>query len=153
MYLLSLILPSAVAAFEAATDNTNLFVTAAIVGAITIGGLSLRTCRTNSSGKQTAEPEKVKKGSTQEDNDLPTPVTDKAYTLEEVKKHNSEGSCWIIVEDKVYDATPYLCNHPGGAYAILQFAGDDATEDYKEIHSAEADKLLARHQIGYIAKA
>ena len=33
------------------------------------------------------------------------------YTLNEVKKHNKENDCWIIVKNKVYDVTPFLKYH------------------------------------------
>lgn len=32
----------------------------------------------------------------------------KKFTKEEVKQHNSEQSCWVIFDDKVYDVTAFL---------------------------------------------
>ena len=32
----------------------------------------------------------------------------KTFTKEEVAKHASEESCWIIIENKVYDVTNWL---------------------------------------------
>jgi nitrate reductase (NAD(P)H) len=36
---------------------------------------------------------------------------------------------------QVYDATPFLEDHPGGADSIIIVAGQDATEDFNAIHS------------------
>jgi len=56
------------------------------------------------------------------------------YTLEEVAKHNSKQSCWVVLDGKVLDVTSFLSEHPGGELAILTFAGKDATEEFNMIH-------------------
>ena len=43
----------------------------------------------------------------------------------------------------MYDATDYLQDHPGGADSILLMAGEDATEDFMAIHSADAKRKLS----------
>jgi L-lactate dehydrogenase (cytochrome) len=55
-------------------------------------------------------------------------------TGEEVTKHNSRDSCWVIVHGRVYDVTEFLEEHPGGPKVILKYAGKDATEEYEPIH-------------------
>jgi nitrate reductase (NAD(P)H) len=72
----------------------------------------------------------------------------KTFTAEEVQKHNTEHDCWIIVNNKVYDATEYLELHPGGADSIVINAGEDATEDFVAIHSMKATKMLDKYYIG-----
>ncbi|KZO93869.1 hypothetical protein CALVIDRAFT_539522 [Calocera viscosa TUFC12733] len=57
---------------------------------------------------------------------------------EEVAKHNTRESCWIIVHGKVYDVTEFLPEHPGGMKIILKYAGKDATEEYDPIHPPDA---------------
>ncbi|EMD41756.1 hypothetical protein CERSUDRAFT_41345 [Gelatoporia subvermispora B] len=67
----------------------------------------------------------------------------KAWSLEEVAEHNSRSSCWVIVNNKVYDVTDFLPEHPGGAQIILKYAGRDATAAYEPIHPPDAlDKNL-----------
>merc|ERR1711990_842747 len=56
------------------------------------------------------------------------------YTLEEVAKHNTKESCWVVLDGKVLDVTSFLADHPGGELAILTFAGKDATEEFNMIH-------------------
>jgi len=72
----------------------------------------------------------------------------KLFTMAEVEKHNTEEDCWIIVKDRVYDATEYLELHPGGIDSITINAGADATEDFVAIHSAKATKMLEKYYIG-----
>lgn len=52
-----------------------------------------------------------------------------AYTKAEVAKHNKTDDAWIIIENKVYDVTSYVEEHPGGD-AILRHVGGDATEGF-----------------------
>ncbi|KAL5482343.1 hypothetical protein ACEPAI_8937 [Sanghuangporus weigelae] len=59
-------------------------------------------------------------------------------SLDEVAKHNSAKSCWVIIKNKVYDVTDFLPEHPGGAKIILKYAGKDATEAYEPIHPPDA---------------
>lgn len=64
-------------------------------------------------------------------------------TGEEVAKHNSRESCWVIVHGRAYDVTEFLPEHPGGPKIILKYAGKDATEEYEPIHPPDTlDKFL-----------
>jgi cytochrome b involved in lipid metabolism len=47
----------------------------------------------------------------------------KQYTWKEVAKHNSEESCWVALDRKVYDVTGFLEKHPGGKEYLLLAAG------------------------------
>ncbi|KAH7931134.1 hypothetical protein BV22DRAFT_1027892 [Leucogyrophana mollusca] len=60
------------------------------------------------------------------------------FSLQEVSKHTTTTSCWVIIRNKVYDVTSFLFDHPGGAQVILRYAGGDATEAYVPIHPSDA---------------
>ena len=52
---------------------------------------------------------------------------------------------------QVYDATPYLKDHPGGADSILISAGQDASDEYDAIHSSKAKAMVENYYIGDLA--
>ncbi|GBG33368.1 Long-chain specific acyl-CoA dehydrogenase, mitochondrial [Hondaea fermentalgiana] len=52
----------------------------------------------------------------------------------EVKRHNKEEDAWIVINDCVYDVTKFAMLHPGGEKLLLQYAGEDATEDFYGLH-------------------
>jgi len=78
---------------------------------------------------------------------------EQGISMEEVQKHNDEKASWIVVKDRVYDATPYLEDHPGGASSILMVAGQEATEDFEAVHSKKAWDMLEDYYIGPLRKA
>ncbi|CAH3020124.1 unnamed protein product [Porites evermanni] len=76
----------------------------------------------------------------------------KKYTLEEVKKHNQAGSSWLVIDNKVYDVTKFLDEHPGGEEVLLEQAGGDATENFEDVgHSSDARELMLTYLIGELA--
>jgi len=69
-------------------------------------------------------------------------------TMKEVEQHNDEKSCWFVVKNRVYDGTPFLEGHPGGASSMLIVAGQEATEDFDAVHSAKAWAQLEDYYLG-----
>ena len=57
------------------------------------------------------------------------------FYIHEVEKHNTENDCWIIIDTIIYDLSEFINFHPGGKNIILSFAGKDATNIFKKIHS------------------
>ncbi|CCM00903.1 uncharacterized protein FIBRA_02949 [Fibroporia radiculosa] len=67
----------------------------------------------------------------------------RVWSLQEVAQHNASSSCWVVINNKVYDVTDFLPAHPGGDKIILKYAGRDATAAYEPIHPKDAlDKHL-----------
>jgi cytochrome b involved in lipid metabolism len=79
------------------------------------------------------------------------------YTKEQVKEHDNEISCWIIIDEKVFDVTRYLERHPKkGRKELIESCGKDATKgwnqkgDKQKPHSAKARKQLEGYEIGHL---
>lgn len=71
------------------------------------------------------------------------------YTRCQVRRHNHEGSAWIVAGDNIYDVTESMHNHPGGTECLLRRAGGarDCTRDF-EFHSQRAMKQVNRLLVG-----
>jgi len=65
----------------------------------------------------------------------------------QIAKHNTKDDCWIILEGKVYDITNFFGLHPGGARALMNFAGKDASSNL-EFHSSLMMKQAKAFYIG-----
>ncbi|KAF9411912.1 fatty acid alpha-hydroxylase [Podila epigama] len=65
----------------------------------------------------------------------------KSFTRTQVQAHNTEASCWVIHDNKVFDMTSFVQDHPGGEDYILDHAGQDITNLMK-------DELLHTHSEG-----
>ena len=65
----------------------------------------------------------------------------RGISIEEVKKHDNEKSCWFVVKGNVYDGTPYLQDHPGGASSIF-LAGGPQWLRFEAVHSTRAWEML-----------
>ncbi|EJD52506.1 nitrate reductase [Auricularia subglabra TFB-10046 SS5] len=79
------------------------------------------------------------------------PMTDpnvkRLITREELASQDKTRP-WFVVRGEVYDGTGFLGEHPGGGDSILLVAGEDATEDFIAIHSADGRSKLAQFHIG-----
>jgi flavocytochrome c len=58
----------------------------------------------------------------------------RVITMAEVEEHNKDNDCWVVIENKVYDTTKFLDDHPGGKRAIVMYAGKDATKEFNMLH-------------------
>ena len=75
----------------------------------------------------------------------------KIYTINEVRMHNREDDCWIIIENDVYNLTEFLYKHPGGKNVLFENAGKDVTENFEaQGHSEIARDILQTYLIGTI---
>ena len=66
---------------------------------------------------------------------------------DEVAEHNSTSSCWLVIDNLVYDVTNF--HHPGGNDRLFDLAGTDVTQNFMAIgHSMAAHRQLRRLLIG-----
>lgn len=73
------------------------------------------------------------------------------YNLSEVSNHCTEDDCWIVIFDRVYNVTPFLSDHPGGEYIMMEFAGRDATIPFRSTrHGKDSYQMLSRYLIGIL---
>ncbi|SNX85357.1 probable SCS7 - required for hydroxylation of ceramide [Melanopsichium pennsylvanicum] len=74
------------------------------------------------------------------------------FSTDDVSKHNTSVSCWVIHQGKVYDVTNFVQDHPGGDDLILRYAGKDMgdimDDPQEHSHSDSAYELLQEHIIG-----
>lgn len=73
-----------------------------------------------------------------------------SYTWEEVARHNTAESAWVIVRGRVYDVTGFLDKHPGGREMLLLAAGRECTDLFAMYHalSDKPERYLASYDIG-----
>ena len=76
-----------------------------------------------------------------------------SFTATTVSTHNTANDCWLIINKKVYDATSFISQHPGGDTAIISYCGADATAAFDAIkggrgHSSNATAILESLFIG-----
>lgn len=57
-------------------------------------------------------------------------------TIDELRKHDKEDSPWFVVNGEVYDGTPFLEGHPGGAQSIISAAALDSTDEFMAIRES-----------------
>jgi len=78
------------------------------------------------------------------------------YTAAQIAKHNTQKSCWVVVDGKVYDATSYMNAYPDGKDLILPYCGKDGTAAFNSKGfgagtSDNAKKELASLFVGELA--
>lgn len=79
----------------------------------------------------------------------------RAWALADVRKHNSEDSCWMVLHGTVYDITSFLPKHPGGRSILLKNSGQDATVAFDSVHPVEIleeyltpDQIIGKVELG-----
>lgn len=73
--------------------------------------------------------------------------------LSEILAHNNSKSCYVRIDEKVYDVTEFLDDHPGGGDLILEYAGKDVKEIMNDtishFHSESAYEMLDELLVGF----
>jgi cytochrome b involved in lipid metabolism len=72
-------------------------------------------------------------------------------SLAEVAKHTEYDDCWLVVEDKVYDVSKFMEDHPGGPKPLVLYGGKDATEEFTMIHHPDIIKAYGElYRVGVL---
>ncbi|EAS35879.3 cytochrome b5 [Coccidioides immitis RS] len=78
---------------------------------------------------------------------------DKEFTLREVAAHDTKKDLYLIVNEKVYNVTSFVDEHPGGEEVLLDVGGQDATEAFEDVgHSDEAREILEGLLVGKVKR-
>ncbi|KAL8253196.1 hypothetical protein R6Q59_036889 [Mikania micrantha] len=76
---------------------------------------------------------------------------EKTFVFDDVSNHNKADDCWLIISGKVYDVTPFIDDHPGGAEVWLRVTGKDASVDFSDVgHSDIAKEKMKKYYVGQI---
>lgn len=80
-------------------------------------------------------------------------LVEKTYSQAEISSHDREDDCWIAIENRVYDITAYLPDHPAEPEILLPWCGKEATQAWLtknkgRPHSPRASQLLEKYRVG-----
>jgi cytochrome b involved in lipid metabolism len=75
------------------------------------------------------------------------------YTVDEVRKHETESDCWVIWHGNVYRLPEdFIVSHPGGPI-LMESAGRDGTIMFEDNgHPDSARDLMKEFKIGTLKK-
>ncbi|PSK54725.1 cytochrome b5-like protein 1 [Elsinoe australis] len=77
----------------------------------------------------------------------------KELTYSDVAEHNTKKDLYVVVHDKVYNASSFVDEHPGGEEVMLDVGGQDATEAFEDVgHSDEAREILNGMLVGNLKR-
>lgn len=131
--------------------NENKFFALSVIVVLLVGGvISYSYLKPRNSYPVKQPITNINKANTDSSNNANTP---KKYSLLDVAKHNIQTDCWQAIDGKVYNLTSVIDVHPGGAQAVIQFCGQDATVGFNDRngngpHPNGANEDLANFYIG-----
>ncbi|KAI7699269.1 hypothetical protein KC353_g16543, partial [Hortaea werneckii] len=77
----------------------------------------------------------------------------KELTYSDVSEHTSKKDLYMVIHDKVYNASSFVDEHPGGEEVLLDVGGQDATEAFEDVgHSDEAREILNGLLVGNLKR-
>lgn len=70
-------------------------------------------------------------------------------SMDEVRKHKTEGEMWTVLKGRVYNISPYMKFHPGGVDMLMKTVGKDCTSLFNKYHAwVNAEFLLEKCLVG-----
>ena len=77
-----------------------------------------------------------------------------SYSWDEIQRHASGDSLWIVLDGEVYDVTGWQNEHPGGVGRLREWAGKDASQAFRQAkHGPLTDVLRLNYRIGRVEPA
>jgi cytochrome b involved in lipid metabolism len=74
-------------------------------------------------------------------------------SIDEVRAHNTLVDGWSVINGVVYNMTPYVRFHPGGAQILKSTMGKDATRLFHKYHSwVNVHALMDRCVVGVLER-
>ncbi|PHH70138.1 hypothetical protein CDD80_6216 [Ophiocordyceps camponoti-rufipedis] len=70
---------------------------------------------------------------TEEEISMVNSEINRVISIKELEAHGNESSPWFVVQGQVYDGTPFLDDHPGGAASITGVAAQDVSDEFLAI--------------------
>nr|AEO00942.1 nitrate reductase [Colletotrichum lindemuthianum] len=77
----------------------------------------------------------------------------RVIAMDELRQHGGETDPWFVINGEVYDGTPFLEGHPGGAASIFGAAGQDVSEEFVTIRNENAKAMMPEYHIGSMDEA
>ena len=75
----------------------------------------------------------------------------RGYSMEEVKRHNTQHDAWMVLNGKIYNVAKYLPYHPGGPEELMRGVGVDGTELFNSVHKwVNAESMLEKCIVGWV---
>jgi 4-hydroxysphinganine ceramide fatty acyl 2-hydroxylase len=73
----------------------------------------------------------------------------------EIESHNTGKSCYVTIDERVFDVTDFIEDHPGGGDLILQYGGKDVKsimqDEVSHFHTEAAYEILDESLVGFVA--
>jgi len=74
-------------------------------------------------------------------------------TYSDVSSHTTKKDLYVVIHDKIYNASSFVDEHPGGEEVLLDVGGQDATEAFEDVgHSDEAREILEGLLVGKLKR-
>lgn len=78
----------------------------------------------------------------------------RTFSRRELETRNKKDDALLVIDNLVYDVTPFLDEHPGGHEVLMDRAGKDASENFADVgHSADAKELMKKFLVGELVPA
>ncbi len=129
-----------------------------LLGGIFVIGFLQKQLKESSLSTTSTDTSPASNSSSQANNTPSSSQASAGYTMAEIAKHSLENNCWLLINNKVYDVTKFIPDHPGGVSQIIPYCGKEASKAFDtqggrgRSHSPTADEMLKDYYIGNLSQ-